>query len=164
MAKIIDYCETELQIRVVITAAPIQAEIDKVNSIVGFCKSSPANLSGKLTLKQTAALNKQAVMFIGVDTAIMHMSAANNVPVLAFFGPSGAAHWGPWDNNMMESAYTSRNGAQTMGGHTVISESRACQPCGKDGCNGSKVSDCLMFTKIDTIKENIVRILNNEKN
>ena len=155
MAQIIDYCETELNTKVIITAAPVQAEIDKINSILSLCQSNPINLSGELSLKQTAALNKKAKLFIGVDTAIMHMSAANDTPVFAFFGPSGTDHWGPWDNDMMQSTYTERNGFQIMGKHRVFAESRGCQPCGQDGCNGTKVSDCLMSLDIDIIKKNI---------
>jgi heptosyltransferase-3 len=160
MAQIIDYCELELNTKVVITAAPIQIEMDKVNSILDLCQSTPVNLSGDLTLKKTAILNKKAKLFIGVDTAIMHISAANNVPVFAFFGPSGANHWGPWDNDLMKSGYTKINGFQTMGKHRVFSESRECQPCGKDGCNGTKISDCLMYLDIDIIKSNIKEMLN----
>ena len=160
MAQIIDYCEIELNTKVIITAALVQAEIDKINSILSLCKSNPINLSGKLSLKQTAALNKKAKLFIGVDTAIMHMSAANDTPVFAFFGPSGTDHWGPWDNDMMQSTYTERNGFQIMGKHRVFSESRSCQPCGQDGCNGTKVSDCLMSLDMNLIRKNIKEMLN----
>jgi len=59
----------------------------------------------------------------------------------------------------MQSSYIQRNGLQTMGKHRVISEVRDCQPCGKDGCNGTKVSDCLMSLDIDIIKQNIQEIL-----
>ncbi len=159
MAQIIDYCEVELNTKVIITAAPVQAEIDKVDSILNLCKSDPINLSGKLSLKQTAALNKKAKLFIGVDTAIMHVSAGNDTPVFAFFGPSGTDHWGPWDNDMMQSTYTERNGFQIMGKHRVFAESRGCQPCGQDGCNGTKVSDCLMSLDINIIKKNIQEML-----
>jgi len=155
MAQIIDYCEVRLNTKVIITAAPAQAELDKINSILSLCKSNPINLAGELSLKQTAVLNKKARLFIGVDTAIMHMSAANDTPVFAFFGPSGTDHWGPWDSNMMQSTYTKRNGFQIMGKHRVFAENRSCQPCGQDGCNGTKVSDCLMSLDIDVIKKNI---------
>ena len=90
----------------------------------------------------------------------MHISAANNIPVFAFFGPSGADHWGPWDNNLQMSAYSERNGHQRMGVHRVFSENRACQPCGKDGCNGSKISDCLMNMDIIKIKKDIQEMIN----
>lgn len=155
MAKIIDFCKDELKIEVFLTAAPQKQELEKINSILKLCKSKPLNLSGKLTLKQTAALNKQAKFFIGVDTAIMHISAANNTPVLAFFGPSGADHWGPWDNNMIKSGYISRRGFRGMGRHRVIQKNWDCVPCGEDGCNGTKISDCLTNLNFEFIKKNI---------
>jgi len=159
MAEIIDFCKIVLNKEVVLTAAPIKQEINKLNSILKLCKSTPINLAGQLTLKQTAALNKKAIFFIGVDTAIMHISAANDIPVLAFFGPSGADHWGPWDNLLMESEYTTRQGNRTMGKHQVISEDWDCVPCGKDGCNGSKISDCLMDLNMEIIKEQIRKMI-----
>ena len=159
MAEIIDYCEIVLNTKVIITAAPVQAELDKVDSILSLCKSDPINLSGKLSLKQTVALNKKSKLFIGVDTAVMHISAANDTPVFAFFGPSGTDHWGPWDNDMTQSTYTERNGFQIMGKHKVFSESRSCQPCGQDGCNGTKISDCLMSLDMAIIKKTINKML-----
>ena len=159
MAQIIDYCELHIGLKVVITASEDNFELEKVNKILSLTKSKPINLSGKLSLKETAALNKKAKLFIGVDTSIMHLSASNNVPVLAFFGPSGACHWGPWDNSMAISGYDMIKGYQVMGMHRVFSESRPCQPCGKDGCNGSKISDCLMNLNFDKIKSNIVEMI-----
>jgi len=155
MAQIIDFCEFELGSKVVITASSEKFEMDKVDKILDCCKSNPVNFAGKFSLNQVGALNKKSKLFIGVDTAIMHISASNNIPVLAFFGPSGADQWGPWDNDLMESGYTKRNGFQTMGRHRVFSEARECQPCGQDGCNGTKISDCLMSMDIDLIKRNI---------
>lgn len=91
----------------------------------------------------------------------MHISAANDVPVLAFFGPSGADHWGPWDNSFMESGYTTRRGNRSMGKHRVIQENWDCVPCGKDGCNGSKISECLMKIDINLINNKIFKIQQN---
>lgn len=163
MAQIIDYCELELSQKVVLTAAPIKEELKKVDSILKLCKSEPLNFSGQYTLKQTAALNKKAKAFIGVDTAIMHISAANNIPILAFFGPSGADHWGPWDNDLFESEYLTRRGFRIMGKHRVLQENWECIPCGKDGCDGTKVSDCLMNLDIEFIKYNIKEIIDAKK-
>jgi heptosyltransferase-3 len=161
-AKIIDFIEENLDLKVVLTAAPVKKEIERVDKILSLVKTNPINLSGKLTLKQTAALNKRAKFFIGVDTAIMHISAANDVPVLAFFGPSGAFNWGPWDNNLFESGYTKKNGFQQMGKHRVIQVDWECAPCGQDGCNGSKISECLISgLDFEFIKKNIEEINEN---
>ena len=164
MAQIIDFIEIELGFKVVITASDDIFEIQKVDTILNLTVSNPLNLSGKLTLKETVILNKKAKLFVGVDTAIMHISASNNVPVLAFFGPSGACHWGPWDNSLMDSGYTKVSGIQVMGKHKVFSENRFCQPCGQDGCNGTKVSDCLMALDIEKIKKDIEVILLEKSN
>ena len=155
MAQIIDFCEFELGSKVLITASAEKFELDKVDKILNYCKSNPVNLAGKFSLNQIAVLNKKSKLFIGVDTAVMHISASNDIPVFAFFGPSGANHWGPWDNDLMESGYTKRNGFQTMGRHRVFAESRGCQPCGQDGCNGTKISDCLMSMDLSAIKNHI---------
>ena len=144
MADIIDYCQKRLNLRVVLTSAPIKEELDRLKSILSYCKSEPINLSGKLSLKEISALNKRAKFFIGVDTAIMHISASNDTPTLALFGPSGAYNWGPWDNSYLKSGYIKQNGVQSMGKHLVIQVDWECAPCYKDGCNGSKISDCLM--------------------
>jgi len=143
MAQIIDYLENKGK-KVVITASPDKKEIQKVESILSFCKSNPINLTAKLSLNQVAYLSSKSKLFIGVDTAIMHMAAAVNTPVIAFFGPSGAFNWGPWDNDLMDSGYNAKNGIQRMGKNIVIQHNWDCIPCGKDGCNGSKISDCLM--------------------
>jgi len=150
MASIIDFLEKEGK-KVVITASPNKEEIKKVNSILSYCKSKPLNLSGELSLNEVAYLASKAKLFIGVDTAIMHIAAAVNTPVVAFFGPSGAFNWGPWDNELNESGYKQKNGIQKMGKHIVIQNNWDCIPCGKDGCNGTKISDCLMQFNMNEI-------------
>ena len=153
--QIVDYCEQELGIKVVITAAPIQRELDKLDNILKLCKSRPINLGGKLTLKQTSALNKRSKLFIGVDTAIMHISAANNTPTLAFFGPTAPDTWGPWENDLEQADYHRNGGLQVNGKHRVFSDVRTCLPCNNDGCDNNQVSNCLMGLDIDVIKKNI---------
>jgi len=154
-AQIVDYCEQELNTKVVITAAPIQRELDKLDDILKLCQSKPINLGGKLTLKQTAALNSKSKIFIGVDTAIMHVSSANNIPTLAFFGPTAPDTWGPWENDLEQADYHRNGGLQVNGKHRVISDVRTCLPCNNDGCDNNLVSDCLMGLNIDFIKKNI---------
>ena len=155
IAKIIDFLELDLKQRVILTAAPEKKELNKIKSILSLCKSSPINLSGKLSLKETISLNKKAKLFIGVDTAIMHIAAANSIPTIAFFGPSSAKNWGPWDNDEQKNSYLKDKGIQRSKNHTVIQEDWECVPCHQDGCNGSKISDCLMNLNLEIIKKEI---------
>ncbi len=161
IAKIIDYCEQELNIKIVITAAPIKRELEKIDEILRLCQSSPINFSGKLNLnlKQTAALNKKAKLFIGVDTAIPHISAANNTPTLVFFGPTAPDTWGPWDNDLERANYHRNGGVQVNGKHRIISDTKNCLPCNNEGCDNSQISDCLMTLDFDVIKKNINEML-----
>lgn len=160
MANIIDFCKFELKKEVILTASSEESELKKVNSILSHCKSKPMNLSGKLTLKQTSALNKKALCFIGVDTAIMHISAANDTPILAFFGPSNVLKWGPWDNSWKKSMYNKKNGVSETNKHIAYQTDWDCVPCEKDGCNSSKISDCLMKFDINMIKLMIKKRIN----
>jgi heptosyltransferase-3 len=43
-----------------------------------------------------AALAARARLFVGVDSAPMHIAAAVGTPVVALFGPSNERVWGPW--------------------------------------------------------------------
>lgn len=116
---------------VVITAAPDEAELAMTAAIRTRLATPVVDLGGRLNLKELAALTAQARLFVGVDSAPMHIAAAMRTPAVALFGPSGEAIWGPW-------------GTPRTGVHRVVaSERHSCRPCGLDGCGGGKVSDCL---------------------
>ena len=58
-------------------------------------RSKPVVLAGRTTLLQYAAILKRCALFVGNDNGPMHMAAAMGVPVVALFGPSNPAEWGP---------------------------------------------------------------------
>ncbi len=155
MASVFDCLQNE-GYTVVITSGPDERELKKVASIISLMKTRPVDLSGRLKLKHLASLSKRAAFFFGVDSAPMHIAAASGARVVGIFGPSGAFDWGPWDNREVKksgysgketsgvnSPYPKKYGVQIYGGNTVIQDERDCVPCGKDGCEGSKRSDCL---------------------
>ncbi len=114
--------------RVVISGAPDARERELVADILARTHHArPIDLSGKLGLKELAALTARARLFIGVDSAPMHIAAAMQTPVVALFGPSGELEWGPW----------------RVPHRIVASSEHPCRPCGNDGCGGGKVSECL---------------------
>jgi heptosyltransferase-3 len=114
---------------IVLTAGPDEGERAMVAEIHDRTSAPFVNLSGTsmLTLKHLAALTARAKLFIGVDSAPMHIAAAMQTPVVALFGPSGELEWGPW----------------RVPHRVVASSEHACRPCGNDGCGGGKVSECL---------------------
>ncbi len=113
--------------RVVITAAPGTREKAIVARILELAPGTAVDLSGLFSLRELAALTQRAKLFIGVDSAPMHIAAAMQTPVVALFGPSGEHQWRPWQ----------------VAHRIVASADHPCRPCGNDGCGGGKVSECL---------------------
>lgn len=112
---------------VVLTAAPDAKEKVLIDEVISSAKAPLINLSGQLSLKELAALTANARLFVGVDSAPMHIAAAMDTPTVALFGPSGDIEWGPWQ----------------VPCRIVASDVHPCRPCGLDGCGGGKVSECL---------------------
>lgn len=123
---------------IVLTAAPEPQEMAMIASIVRQRAVSPEltfDLSGQLSLKELAALAARSHLFVGVDSAPMHIAAAMGTPTVAIFGPSGDREWGPW--NVTHRIVASRN--------------HSCRPCGRDGCEGSKISACLTTLPVEQV-------------
>jgi heptosyltransferase-3 len=99
VAQLIDALTAEGR-TVVLTAAPDQKELAMITQIQSLCRSTRVvSLAGQLSLPQLAALIDAAQLFIGVDSAPMHMAAALETPCLALFGPTKLQHWRPWGDN-----------------------------------------------------------------
>jgi heptosyltransferase-3 len=139
--------------QVLLTCGPGDRECASMEAIRAEIPRGAHFLAGALTLKELAVLLGKAKLFVGVDSAPMHMAAAVGTPVTALFGPSGAFSWGPWDNDNPADQYLNRNGFQTSGPHRVLQRDWPCIPCGRDGCGGSKQSRCLMDLSVDEVWE-----------
>jgi heptosyltransferase-3 len=120
--------------RVLVTAAPEAQELELIARIRASAMTPFADLCGKLTLKQLGAVSRNARLFVGVDSAPMHIASAMQTPVVALFGPSGEFNWGPWQVT-----------------HRVVSSAHSCRPCGNDGCGGGKLSECLSTLPVSEV-------------
>lgn len=123
--------------QIILTAAPDKAEQQMIDAIQSQLERPALSLAGQLSLKDLAALTACARLFIGVDSAPMHIAAAMGTPTVALFGPSGDKEWGPWQVKQ----------------RVIISNKHPCRPCGMDGCGGSKVSDCLVSIPVDRVHQ-----------
>lgn len=129
--------------QIVLSAAPDAAEKDMIDAIQAQLKLPALSLAGQLSLKELAALTARARLFIGVDSAPMHIAAAMGTPTVALFGPSGDKEWGPW----------------AVAHRIVASDTHPCRPCGIDGCGGSKVSDCLTTLPVERVYRAVQELL-----
>ncbi len=134
MAALVDCLQAEGH-AVVLTAAPSDDERHMLEAIQARLARPAFSLSGQLSLKELAALTQASKLFIGVDSAPMHIAGAVGTPIVALFGPSGDKQWGPWGVPF----------------RVISSQRHPCRPCGIDGCGGGKVSDCLTALGVDEV-------------
>lgn len=127
----------------VLTGAPDPAERPLVDAILASTRAPVINLVGQLALPELAALIAAARLFIGVDSAPMHVAAAMGTPVVALFGPSGDAEWGPW----------------RVAHRVIASTTHSCRPCGNNGCGGSNISDCLVTLPVTRVTDAVAELL-----
>jgi heptosyltransferase-3 len=125
--------------RIVITGAPDSPERSLVDAIVAqtvlSTRASLVDLTGQLSLRELAVVIREARIFVGVDSAPMHIAAAMQTPVIALFGPSGELEWGPWG----------------VPHRIIASTDHPCRPCGIDGCGGGKISECLTTLPVERV-------------
>ncbi len=138
--------------KVVVTSAPDRKEMEKAENILSLVSSRFTvhgsrllNLCGKTSIKELAAISEASNLFIGVDSAPMHIAAAVKTPVITPFGPTAENVWRPYGN-----------------GHIVITKNLPCKPCKKSMCEGILLRECMTAIKPDDVKEAVLRILNNK--
>jgi heptosyltransferase-3 len=143
---LIDYLFNKPGAPVVIVGGtePLDLEISK--EIISRCKIKPFDLTGKTTLLELSALLEKARLFVGVDSAPMHMAAAMKIPTVGIFGPTNIAEWAPWDNG---AGYCK----------AVAMDELSCLPCDLAGCAKGKVSDCLVRLPVERVIKGINDVL-----
>lgn len=119
--------------RVVFTSGPDPVELEMVEEITRGL--DVVNLSGQISLKELAALIQASELLVCVDSVPFHIANALSKRVVALFGPTSEATWGPWRNPYA----------------TVIAQKLSCRPCNLDGCGGSKMSDCLATLEVNEV-------------
>ena len=111
---------------IALVSGPDPLEQRLLHEVTSRLKTPVPTFPGTFSLKELAALIARARLFVGMDSAPMHIAAAMGTPTVALFGPSGDIEWGPWQVP-----------------HRIITSSHPCRPCGRDGCGGGKRSECI---------------------
>jgi len=128
-AKIIDELISK-KINVVISGSKDDLETNRL--IFNLCQSKPL-LAKNFTLTDTAALYERANLILTIDSMSTHLASAVKTPLISIFGPTNEKNWGPWKGKY-----------KVIGLSAKDDEMFACRPCGQDGCEGTKVSQCLV--------------------
>jgi heptosyltransferase III len=82
--------------RVIVSAGPDAEEVRLAETLQAALGPQVLSTGGRASWAQLAGLLHGATLFVGVDTAAMHLAAACQCPTVAIFGPSSVAEWRPW--------------------------------------------------------------------
>jgi N-acetylglucosaminyldiphosphoundecaprenol N-acetyl-beta-D-mannosaminyltransferase len=110
------------------------------------------DLTGKTSLAELAGVLRQADLFIGADSGVMHIASAVGVPIVTVFGPSNHAAWGPWTPHSPSA---------------IMRSAPLCSPCSyvghevaqRDGC---AARTCMVMVEADQVKQAACALLRGE--
>jgi heptosyltransferase-3 len=128
-ANVIDELKSK-NINVVISGS--QDDLKTNELILDLCESKPV-LTKNFSLSDTAALYQRANLVLTIDSMSTHLASAVKTPVVSIFGPTNEKNWGPWKGKY-----------KVIGLSAKDAKMFACRPCGQDGCEGTKISQCLV--------------------
>ncbi len=97
----------------------IGAHEDKnsADTIIKSTESSPLSLVGDLSLREVRDIISHSSLFVGPDSGPMHIAASTGTPIIALFGPTLPANFGPWRAE-----------------HKIIQKDIDCRPCRQRQC------------------------------
>lgn len=122
--QLINWLISEYNVSIIITGS--LGERKRADEITKKCPRNTYNLAGKTSIGTLAGIFKTCRLFVGVDSAGVHIAAAVGLPTVCIFGPSSSSGWAP-------------RGLQ----HRVVHKDLSCVPCCKKGCDNSEYSRCL---------------------
>ncbi|HAM72443.1 MAG TPA: hypothetical protein DCM86_12445 [Verrucomicrobiales bacterium] len=83
-------------LQVVVSSGPDPEERAGAAALVAAIGNGTLSTDGQAGWTQLGWLLGRARLFVGVDTAAMHLAAACGCPVVGIFGPSVVSQWRPW--------------------------------------------------------------------
>ena len=106
--------------------------LEKVKEKAGSRIIDVVDLTGKIGLKKLAAVLKQARLFVGIDSGVMHMASSFDIPVIGLFGPTDPKYVGP----------------QNKKSAVVRNESLDCVPCYLKDCDHK---NCMTGISVESV-------------
>lgn len=91
------------------------------------------NLSARLSLNELSYLLKKARLLISNDSAVLHLASYLDVPVVAVFGITDDAKYGPWSK-----------------GSCVVKKEISCRPCQEAQCKFGTL-ECISLVKVEDV-------------
>ena len=127
-------------VEVVIAGGP--DDLESAQKIESLMDEKPANIAGKTSIRELAAVIKGASFFVGNDSAPMHISHVLGTRTIALFGPTDWRVWRPMGEK-----------------HFVFAKDVDCSPCGHSK-DCEKVDDwCMRLITVEEVMEAVESIV-----
>ena len=137
-AQLADWLITDYQS--VIIFVGLASETDLVQQIQRQMQHDSIDLAGQTSLCQLGTLLEKVDLFLGNDSAPMHLAATVGTPVLALYGPSAPERFGPIGANC-----------------NTIRMKPDCPPCMAPYCELDGLG-CMKEISVATVKKSVARI------
>lgn len=131
-AALIRWIVSEYGFPVIVTGS--SEESASADMLIKMSGPKVYTFAGKTSIGMFAAVLKACKLFIGGDSAGIHIAAAVGTPTVGIFGPASVSAWAP-------------RGKQ----HAVVHKNLPCVPCDLKGCEGREVSRCLEELTVDEV-------------
>ncbi len=133
-AELVDRLAAEAKARVVLTGS--EEDRPLCGRIQQKAQSKPVVAAGQTTLNEMAALLRRCRVFIGGDTAPLHIAAAVGTPLVAIFGPTDPARHLPPSPQLR-----------------LLRSEIPCSPCYRARCPrpGSGRMECMRLITVDEV-------------
>jgi len=129
-AAVCDRIVREIGLPVVFTGESPEGPIARIRSLM---EAPSASAAGETSLRELAALYREAAVLLTTDSGPMHLAAAVGTPVVALFGPTSPERTGPYGE-----------------GHVVVRRDMECSPCFRKSC---ETLECMKTIRVDEVFE-----------
>ena len=143
-AALADGIEEELGAQVMIAGGP--GDVATAEVIRGKMRYPAIPVAGETSILELAALLRRCRLFVGNDNGPMHIAAAVGTPVVALFGPTNPAEWGPWGD-----------------GHVALYKGFDCRQCWWSGGCRLGEGNCLQQITVDEAMVAVRQVWNGKR-
>lgn len=135
-----DLIKSQFQVEIVLCGG--KEDIKTAMDIQKGMRNGSINTAGKTSIRELASIIKCASLFIGNDSAPMHIAYSLDVPTIALFGPTDWESWHPVGQK-----------------HTFISKDVPCRPCGHSKDCDKGEMNCMRLIKVEEVFEKVCYFL-----
>ncbi len=155
-AQLADTLYSSVGGQLLLLGGPEEAELHQHIIDMMHSEMPVRSMAGRGSIKVTAALLEQVDLFIGNDSALVHLAVAAGTPTVAIFGLTNAQAWGPFADE--------KAGQQAL----IVRLNLPCMPCFYRGHDlgtpeGCATRDCLALLGVDPVATAARRLLTKTK-